>query len=317
MENCLELFRKYLYEILKCFLDSESIVREAAFSAFSVIILTSPEKIEQFLFDVFNIITLAIEKFNEIYLLNIYEILILLTENYKEYFKIESPSYQMIQCVFKKWYQTIKAHNSCLDYTKNSFIMSNFDLFIALLKAAGDLMKLSIEELLDCTLEILIKNYEFLLINNKELNSIDKDLINKCIDFISHIYNSYPELMLNYSKKFLILEYTLKFFEMEDNYLNPFCITLLGDMGRVDNTILQESINYLMNVIIKYLEIPQIIKQNELNIISNNMLNISFCNNSCLTIGSLIISYPNSMKEFIHQIMKKLTIILSSPRVLF
>jgi len=128
--------------------------------------------------------------------------------------------------------------------------------------------------------------------------------------------------MVNYPKKNKILEFFFKYLEINENYINHFGIALIGDIGRVDNLIFQENIKYIINTLIKYLELPEYMKakygscSDSSNKELIEMEKLSVCNNSCWTIGILAISYPNSVKEFIQPIMKKLTKIISLPRVI-
>jgi len=317
-DNCFELFKEYLSEILKRFLDPEPIVQEAACTAFSVVILTKREKLEPFLYDVFKIITKVFQKYKGTCLLNLYDIFILLTENFEEHFRNEAISSELIKCVVNSWYETINKSKNNNDNSSNHNICTVFDMIISLVKAAGPLLTIFIVDFLDGTINILNKNYEILMINNKDINSIDKDLITKCFDMISTIYNSVPQYMINYPRKNKIVELVFKYLDINENYLNHFGIALLGDIGRVDSYIFQENIKYLINTLIKYLELPKYIKNNNDN--GNikepiEMEKLSVCNNSCWTIGILAISYSNSIKEYIHTIMKKLTKIISLPRV--
>lgn len=303
-------------------MDTEPIVQEAACTAFSVVVLTKREKIEPFLYDVFKIITNVFNKYSGVSLLNLYDIFTLLTENFEEHFRNEAISSELIKCVVQKWYETINSYLISPDKSDNSNITAIFDMIIALIKAAGCVMTIFIGDFLDGTLNILIKNYEIFSKSNNDVNSIDKDLITKCFDLISHVYNAVPAYMINYPKKNKIVEFVFKYLEINENYLNHFGIALIGDIGRVDNSIFQENIKYIVNTLIKYLELPEFIKTKNASCSASSkepieMEKLSVCNNSCWTLGILAISYPNSIKEFIHPIMKKLTKIISLPRVIF
>lgn len=305
-------------------MDSEAIVQEAACTAFSVIVLTKREKIEPFLYDVFKIITNVFNKYSGVSLLNLYDIFTLLTENFEEHFRNEALSSELIKCVVNKWYETINSYLSAAGKADNANISAIFDMIISLVKAAGGVMTIFIGDFLDGTLNVLNKNYELFLNANKDLNLLDKDLITKCFDLLSHVYNAVPAYMVNYPKKNKIVEFVFKYLEINENYLNHFGIALIGDIGKVDSLIFQENIKYIVNTLIKYLELPEYLKAKSGYSSGGNskeqqpieMERLSVCNNSCWTLGILAISYPNSIKEFIHPIMKKLTKIISLPRVL-
>lgn len=293
-------------------------MQEAACTAFSIIVLTKREKVEPFLYDVFKIITNVFNKHTGDCLLNLYDIFTMLTENFEEHFKNESLSSELIKCVVNKWYETVNLYQNWPEKANNANISSVFDMIISLLKAAGSVMNVFINEFLTGTLDILNKNYQIFLSENKDINTLDKDLITKCFDLISNIYISVPGYMVNYIKKNQIVEIVFKFMEIHENYLNHYGIALIGDIGRVDNQIFQENIKFIINTLIKNLVIPESMKNN-----SNKngprepieMETLSVCNNSCWTIGILAISYPNYLKEFIHPIMQKLTKIICLPRV--
>ena len=305
-------------------MDAEAIVQEAACTAFSVIVLTKREKIEPFLYDVFKIITNVFNKYSGASILNLYDIFALLTENFEEHFRNEAISSELIKCVVNKWYETINSYLASDGKADNANISAIFDMIISLIKAAGCVMTIFIGDFLDGTLNVLNKNYEFFAKSNKDLNSLDKDLITKCFDLISHVYNAVPAYMVNYPKKNKIVEFVFKYLEINENYLNHFGIALIGDIARVDNLIFQENIKYIINTLIKYLELPEHSNKTKNVCVGYNgnakepieMEKLSVCNNSCWTLGILAISYPNSTKEFIHPIMKKLTKIISLPRVI-
>lgn len=266
----------------------------------------------------FKIITNALNKFSGISLLNVYDIFTLLAENYQQHFKNESLSIELIQCLVNKWYQTLSLYQNSPDNRNNTDIGYVFDAIISLVKAAGNFINVFIGEFLNGTLEILNKNYELFLASNKDKNMLDKDLITKCFDLISNIYIAFPSYMVNYHKKTTIVEYVFKYLEINENYLNHYSIALIGDIGRVDNKIFEENIKFILNTLIKNLDIPELMGNCSNKKLQGEPLEVeklSVSNNSCWTIGILAVSYPTILKEFIHPIMQKLTKIISLPRV--
>lgn len=259
--------------------------------------------------DVFKIITNVFNKFTGTCLLTLYDLISLLSENFEEYFRNEALSSELIKCVVKKWYEIIIL-NQTTSENYNINLTAIFDMIISLVKVAGCVMTLFINDFLSGTLEILKKNYDNYISANKDLNFLDKDLITKCFDLFSNIYTALPVFMINYPMKNSIVEFVFKFLDINENYLNHYAIALLGDIGRVDNMIFKENIKYIINLLIKNLDLPPQTKAEPLE-----MEKLSVCNNSSWTIGILATSYPDTIKEFIHQIMKKLTKIISLPRV--
>jgi hypothetical protein len=298
-------------------------VQEAAVTAFSVILTTKRETVEPFILDIFKIVVNVFKK-NETYinnnnhkysLLNIFEIFSLLTENFEEAFRNESISKELINLVFNKWIETLRSYKQ----NNNNNLSIIFDMIISFVKAASYSISTNlISNFLEGILEILKINYENYLKENKDSSIIDKDLITKCFDLLSNIYISVPGFMLNFDNKNLIVTYIYKYFDLNENYLNHYCIALLGDIARVDNIILKDNINFISNNLIINLELP--IMNNKNQRVNNNDNNIemeklSICNNSCWTIGILAMSYPDSIKDSINIIMKKLIKIISSPRL--
>lgn len=306
-------------------MDSESIVQEAAFTAFSLIIITKCEKIEPFIIDVFKIITNVFNKYTGPCLLNLYDIFTLLTENFEDHFRNEKISGELIKCVVNKWYETINSFfnsiDNSIDEKKKNFnnICAVFDMIISLIKASGDILNIFLKDFLEGTLKVLNKNYEIFETGNKDYDLLDKDMIIKCFDLISTLYYSVPSFMINYNKKNQLIELIFKFIDINENFLNHHGIALLGDIGRFDTLIFHENIKYIFNILIMYIELPTILKNNDNSEFNNEpiqMEKFSMCNNSCWTLGILAISYPDTLFEYIHIIMSKLTKIISFPKVI-
>lgn len=345
-DNAFDLFKEYLGEILKRFLDSETIVQEAACTAFSVILITKREKVEPFLFDIFKIVVNVFKKndliinsnnntLEEYNLLNLYEIFSLLTENFEEAFRNENICAELVECVFKIWIQNIKNYkeinennNDELLIKRNNNLSVILDMIISYVKSSSYAVSINlIGNFLEGTLEILKINYDNYINNinlsvsekekdNKLINNyIDKDVITKCFDLLSNIYSAVPAFMLNFDKKNLIVTYLYKYLDLNENYLSHYCIALLGDIARNDKIILKDNINYILGYLINNLEMPDLTNKNTKDPNDIEMEKLSLCNNSCWTLGIIAISYPEFLKDCIHILMKKLTKIISLPRL--
>jgi len=224
-----------------------------------------------------------------------------------------------------KWFETINFYIGAEGKEDNANISAIFDMIISLVKAAGCVMTIFIGSFLDGTLNVLNKNYEIFAKDSKDLSLLDKDLITKCFDLISHVYNAVPAYMINYPSKNKIVEFVFKYLGINENYVNHFVIALIGDIAKVDNLIFQDNIKYIVNTLIESLDLPEYMRaKNGCGGNTNGnakepieIEKLSVCNNSCWTLGILAISYPNSVKEFIHPIVKRLTMIISLPRVIF
>lgn len=153
--------------------------------------------------------------------------------------------------------------------------------------------------------------------NKININNIfDKDLLTKCFDLLSNIYSSHAGLMQNFEKKNLIVAYVYKFLDLDENYLNHYGIALLGDIARNDKFILKQNLNFIMDVLIKNLEVPNLNMQNpQENQNEIEIERLSICNNSSWTIGILAMSYPDCLKNNIHLILNKFLKIISLPRL--
>merc|ERR1711957_612143 len=129
-DNAFDLFRECLGEILKRFLDNETMVQEAACTAFSIILITKREKVEPFLYDIFIIAVNVFKKHkNGTDILNLYEIFSLLTENFEEAFRNEAICGELVESVYKIWIENVKIYkendNNISD--KNNNISVIFD----------------------------------------------------------------------------------------------------------------------------------------------------------------------------------------------
>jgi len=315
------LIKEYLCEILKAFLDNDCLVQESACAAFCSMLISSKEKIESFLFDVFKILTSAFQTYTGNTLLNLYDVFILLIENYPEKFRNENLSGEITNCVLSKFLYDINYYiNSSLENNSTATdITPFFDVLISLIKATGMVVPANNPNLISGVLTILNMNYKNYLNKNKDVIGLDIDLIGKCFDMLSAIYNNTSEYMINNPQKNNILESVCKYIEINDCSLNNYCILLLADILREDKLINGECINFIIIKLIKFLELQELnssyIFQNYISNEPNEAEKLSVCANTCRALGIIALSYPNTIREYLNHILQKLTKIISLPRV--
>lgn len=312
-DNAFDLFKEHLSEILKRFLDLETIVQEAAVTAFIVILETKPEKIEPFLFDIFKILTNVFKKYSGNSLINFFEIFTLLTENFEDAFKNESLSNELVEIVIQIWNKNLE--NYLKEENKANNVSEYFDIIISLIKASGQIRTNLINNIIIDTLNIFQKNLENFEKDKKDSNSIDKDIITKCFDLLSNVYTTVPFFIKNFEKKNSIVEYTYKYLNLKEKYLNHYIIALLGDIAKTDKILLEENIDFIIKILIENLDFENLSKKISKIKDDNDLEKLSLCNNSCWAIGIFALSYPNFIKDYIHIIMDKLTKIISLPKL--
>ena len=185
-----ELFKEYLTEILKKFLDKENMVRESAGTAFQEMINVNKNMIEPYLFDVLKIITNVFDKFAGLNLLSSYEILIILMENFNDQFQNQNLVDDIVKCIVQKWYDLVKANDLL---TLPSF----FDVINTLIHVGGPFLLDYCDYFLTGCLKIIEANMNEMRSNNYLTTNVDKDLLSKALDAISALAQSFPNYLKN------------------------------------------------------------------------------------------------------------------------
>lgn len=303
-DNAYELFKDYLCEVLKKFLDKEIIVQEAACTAFSTMILTKKEKLEPYLFDIFKIISSVFNKYTGTSLLTLYDIISLLTEYFAEHFKNQNLIEEVVNCVIKRWYDMVKTQ----DYKNISPI---FEMVCSIIRVSGNYIHQYFDYFLNGSLFIIEFHYNSYITNNMDPNFLDRELITKSLDLISVLCQIFPGSIKDSQNKFKILDYFFKLIDTNEVYLKHYLIALVGDLCKADNTILLSKFEKVINVLFLNLEFPETGNKFE----TMEMERLSVCNNACWSIGQLALSYPEQIRIYVIAILNKLLKILSLPRV--
>jgi transportin-1 len=299
-ENSYSLFKEYLCETLKKFLDKEVIVQEAACTAFSTMVLTKKEKLEPYLFDIFKIVANVFNQYTGTSLLTLYDLVSLLTEYYPEHFKNVALIEEVVNCVVRRWFELIKTEDFKL-------VSPIFEMVGSIIKVSYEYTKQFFDFFLNGSLIIIENNYLQYVNNNKDLNYLDKESLSKSLDLISLLCNFYPTLVKETQNKHKILENFFKLIETDNSYLKHYLIAMIGDIAKADNTILKNKFDEILSVVFQNLDFP----------VSNNveMEHLSVCNNACWTIGIMALNYPDQIRVNVTPILKKLLKIMSLPRV--
>lgn len=300
--NSYNLFKDYLCEILKKFLDPEIIVQEAACTAFSCMVMTKKEILEPYLFDIFKIITSVFEKYKGTSLLTLYDIISLLTDNYEDHFINKNLVDDLVKCIVRKLYEMLKNHD-----LKNATPI--IDMTCLIIKASGVLLTEYFDYFISSAMIIIESNYTAYLNNNQDATFINRELVSKSLDLISILCQSLPECIKNYSNKNKIVEYMFLLINTGEFYLKHYIIALFGDLCKIDANLLKPKFKELIDLLVYYLEVPELTK-------FEDMEKLSACNNSCWTLGLLSLYCPNEIRPYILQILKKLLKVISLPRVI-
>ena len=154
VETSNDLFKSYLAETLKRFIDNDPIVQEAACTSFSTMISVRKEILEPYLSEIFKVICTVFNKYQGSSMLTLYDIISYMTEEYIDHFKNPQLIEDLIKSILQKFYTL---NND--DY-KN--ISPLFDILCSIIKASGELLKGFCNEFLSRSLNIIdssIKTY--------------------------------------------------------------------------------------------------------------------------------------------------------------
>lgn len=299
------LLKVYLIELLKRFLDPETIVQEAACSAFNILVTGYKDKLLPYLSDVFKIITNTFGSFKGEGLLTLYDSIILLTENYPDSFRELDLVCELVYRLLTKWCEFIlnikqlneKGEKPVLDVTNINFI----DLSMSLIKVSSDILFCHFEDYFSGAIMIM------------QLYAEDKDVICRCLDLISQLIQnlSYqfckspnvPTLMKIISDLFLY---------DKDLGIKQYAIALIGDISKAESgkVLLEEHIDSIIHILIESLLLKPIkdTKKYQVN-------QISVCNNSCWTLGLICKIFPEKINVYITSLMSRIINIFALPKL--
>ena len=299
------LLKVYLIELLKRFLDPETIVQEAACSAFNILVTGYKDKLLPYLSDVFKIITNTFGSFKGEGLLTLYDSIILLTENYPDSFRELDLVCELVYRLLTKWCEFIlnikqlneKGEKLVLDVTNINFI----DLSMSLIKVSHDILFCHFEDYFSGAIMIM------------QLYAEDKDVICRCLDLISQLIQnvSYqfckspnvPTLMKIISDLFLY---------DKDLGIKQYAIALIGDISKTESgkVLLEEHIDSIIHILIESLMLKPIkdTKKYQVN-------QISVCNNSCWTLGLICKIFPEKINVYITSLMSRIINIFALPKL--
>jgi transportin-1 len=297
-ENSDELLKSYLSELLKTMLDKESIVQEAACTAFITAITTKPEKLSPFFFDIIKIITMALEFYKGNSLLTLYDTISILTENYVEQFSNFETIQGLLLLILKKWYGLMNVSSN--ELINNQANMAIFDVTCSIIKVSGTLMSVYFEDLINSSINLISKNYN------------DKEITSKCLEIISSLCQGLKEKVRESNHKYKIVDIIFQLLESynQDSFLKQFLLPLIGDICLVDAKLLQNNIDYFIKILIRDMNLPESSKNGKLE-----MDVVSLCNNACWTIGLISLSYPEKIKHYVSEIIEKIIKIISLPKL--
>jgi transportin-1 len=307
-ENKEELFRSFLSELVKRFLDKENIVQEAACTAFNSLIKYNKEKITPYLFDIFKIISSVLEKYLGNSMLALYDTIIILTENFEDEFKNLELVNEILMCIIKKWYQLIE---NVKDQAKSKKIINErnfqstdisnvvfFDLLTSIIRVCGNLIENYLEDFIEGSLQV-IEHY-----------SEDKDIVCKSLDLISVLCQVQTERIRRSPHKVKIVETVFRLLEFDsDISTKQYVLALVGDLCKVDTNLLINNINPLIEVLTNHIRVLDSKNgRTDINL-------ISVCNNSCWTLGILAVTFMDKICIYIERIMEELLKIIRAPKL--
>ena len=298
-----DLFKEYLTEILKRFLDQDNMVRESAGTAFQEMINVNRNMVEPFLLDVIKIITNVFDKYSGLNLLSAYEILIIIMENFSNFFQNQNIVEDIVKCIVQKWYDLVRANDLL---TLPQF----FDVINTLIHVSGPFLIAYCDYFLTGCLKIIELNVNEIKNNNNQTGNVDKDLLTKALDTISILAQSFPNYLKNAFAKFNILDLLLDIMKVNDLYILHYTIALFGDLAKLDLKIIENNCEQLYQIFIPLIDLK--VKKHE-----NPSEKLSVCNNIVWTIGLLALFYPAKTNYYIEPVMRQIEEILKLSKVSF
>lgn len=308
-ENSSELFKEYLCEVIKRFLDKETIVQEAACTSFIDMVTCNKEKIEPYLSDILRVITNCLDKFKDTSLITLYDIIILITENYGEHFNNIPVCGSLIENIINKWYEMLNARD-----LKN--ITPIIDIICALIRCCRELLKNQVKAFIEGSITLIeenIGNYLDYKNNDKSYSEssktlnfsmIDREVVSKCMDLISTVCQALPDQVSCLENKHKILDVSIRLIEINDTYIIHYAIATFGDLTYIQTDCIVNNYQKIFKILLSYMDLPTKIDKLEIE-------KISIVSNSCWTIGLYAIKYPELVMDYTMQFLEKLLKILS------
>ncbi len=250
-------------------------------------------------------------------MLNLYDILSYMTEEFPDYFTNNEFAEPLLKCATNKW-------NNTKNNDFNNLIPS-IEILCSLLKVSGNLISPYCEEFFQRSIKIIeeiINNFQvyFYVIkaHNNDFNYLEKDLISKCIDFISVICITHGEGINNSINKSKIVDLLLtlvsvycKLKQVNDYELKHYVFALIGDLTKSHPSVLKNYLEDLIIILTHHLECPANLNKYD----SVEISKLHVCNNTCWTIGLFAIAFQEQIGKYIDAIMMKLMKILCVTRV--
>jgi transportin-1 len=299
------LLKIYLIELLKRFLDPETIVQEAACSAFNLLVTQYKDKLTPYLSDVFKIITNTFDSFKGTGLLTLYDCIILLTEYYPDSFMDLDLVCELIYGLLTKWCEFIlnikqlneKGEKPVLDVTNINFI----DLSVSLVKVSYEVLFCHFEDYFGGAIMIM------------QLYPDDKDVICRCLDLISQLIQNLPYQFCNSQNVPTLMKIISDLFQYDkDLGIKQYAIALIGDICKTDSgkVLLEHHIDSILNILIESLTLTPVKGSNKYEVNQ-----ISVCNNSCWTLGLICKIFPEKINLYMNSIMSKIIKIFALPKL--
>ncbi len=299
------LLKFYLLELLKRFLDPETIVQEAACHAFNILVTEYKEKLIPYLSDVFKIITNTFSNFKGESLLTLYDCIILLTEHYPESFMELDLVCELVYRLLSKWCEFIlnikqlneKGEKPVLDVTNINFI----DLSISLVKVSF--------EILFCHFEDYFSGAIMLM----QLYSEDKDILCRCLDLISQLIQNLPYQFCNSPNVPTFMKIISDLFLYDkDLGVKQYAIALIGDICKTESgkVLLDQHIDSIIHILIESLLLTPVKGSNKYEVNQ-----ISVCNNSCWTLGLISKIFPEKINFYIAPLITRIINIFALPKL--
>jgi len=287
----------FLSELLKRFMDKESIVQEASCTSFHFIVESNSEKLVDYISDIFKIISMVFEKYTGNSQLMLYDTISLMTEHFEDSFTNIDIVQELFVCIIKRWFDINNLSTEQISRDSNSLMI--FELLSNVLKVSANLLSNYFNDFMNGSIKLIENNFT------------DKDILMKSLDLLSTLCQVFPELMKYSEKKEKIVEIVYKIFTSETNndlLLKQYVLALVGDLCKVDTQLLKNNIDFFINILIENLELPTSKSKIQID-------RVSVCNNSCWSIGLLALTYKENVRLYVKSIMAKITNILKAPKM--
>ena len=288
------LFEKYLQQILLRLSDEDSIVQEATCTGLINLIDSVPDQILPYAFDILKMLVCALEIYKGPTLTGVYDAIGKLIEfMYQKKMKKDEGLDLLLPAIFKQW-----------DNTKDTdrLICPLLECFESLIKVLGpDFIKWA-DIVLDRVLRIMANLLPLIEsdIDNIQQKTplVDIEFIIRSIDIIGELCNAIgPKIEPSLVKKGAVpANIFVAACQSRNMQVRQYGCALIGDLIKAAKEYMRGPLGQIVTLLVSYISCDS----------TEIELYLTVCNNSCWTLGEIVITYPEFASECANLCIEKL-----------